>query len=285
MKRWQDETKRAGAAPRSVTLTRRALVLGALAAPAIAAPAAYLVPVQLNGRPARLLLDTGATRSVLTLAAVRRLGLPSDGWVDTLLRGAGGRLESHDNADVAEARAGALRLFQRPGQPLSFAVTTQLFGDADGLLGGDILRHFDILVSAAGTVALRPPGTIAAAPPAVPLTSLFPNLLLAPITLDGNHLTALLDTGATASLLNARGLHKMGRLSQGPSSTIKALGGPTSVQSHDFQRLTIGPLTIDHPNLLTANVPELAFDLILGTDIIARTGFAISYARRVVRIG
>ncbi len=265
-------------------LTRRALVLGALAAPALAAPAAYLVPVQLNDRPARLLLDTGATRSVLTLAAVRRLGLPSDGWVDTLLRGAGGRLESHDNADVAEARAGALRLFQRPGQGLSFAVTTQVFGGADGLLGGDILRHFDIAVSAAGAVALRPPGTVSAAPPAVPLTTLFPDLLLAPVTLDGRRLTALVDTGATNSLINARGLHKLGRLGQGPSSTIQALGGPAAVQAHEFQRLGLGPLTIERPVLLTAFVPELAFDLILGTDIIGRAGFAISYARRVLRL-
>jgi len=263
-------------------LSRRAFVAGLLAAPARGASAADLVPVRLDGKPARLLLDTGAARSVLTLAAVRRLGLPGDAWVDTLLRGAGGRLESHVNADVAQASAGGLRLFQRPGQSLSFSVTTQYLGVADGLLGGDILRHCDIAVSAAGDVALSPAGRLAPAARRVTLSPLFPDLLRAPVTLDGTALTALLDTGSSASLLNARGLHKMGRLTAGQSGTIRALGGPEGVQSHRFARLTVGPLTIEGVTLLAAPVPEPAFDLILGLDIIGRGAFTISYAQRAL---
>jgi hypothetical protein len=263
-------------------LSRRAFVAGLLAAPAAASSAADLVPVWLDGRPARLLLDTGAARSVLTLAAVRRLGLPGDAWVDTLLRGAGGRLESHRNADVAQASAGGLRLFQRPGQALSFSVTTQFLGAADGLLGGDILRHCDIAVSAAGTVALSPAGRLARPARGVALSPLFPDLLCVPVTLDGQALTALLDTGASASLLNARGLHRMGRLAAGPEGHIQALGGATQVQAHRFARLVVGPLTIEGPTLLAAQVPEAAFDLILGLDIIGRGAFTISYARRLL---
>jgi hypothetical protein len=260
-------------------LSRRAFVAGLLAAPAAAASAPDLVPVRLDGRPARLLLDTGAARSVLTLAAVRRLGLPGDAWVDTLLRGAGGRLENHANADVAQASAGRLRLFQRPGQGLSFSVTTGYLGVADGLLGGDILRHCDIEVSAAGAVALGPAGRVRAAR-GVALSPLFPDLLCVPVTLDGQALTALLDTGASASLLNAKGLHRMGRLTADPEGKIEALGGALPVQAHRFARLAVGPLMIKGPTLLAAEVPEAAFDMILGLDIIARGAFTISYARR-----
>jgi hypothetical protein len=263
-------------------ISRRALMAGVLAAPAWAAATGELAAVRLEGRPAQLLLDTGATRSVLTLNAVRRLGLRSDVWVDTLLRGAGGRLESHANADVAQASAGPLRLFQRPGQSLSFAVTTQVFGAADGLLGGDILRHVDIAVSEAGAVALGPPGSAAAGAQSVPLTPLFPDLLLAPVTLDGHALTALLDTGASASLLNAKGLHKIGRLGAGMPGTIQALGGPSGVQSHRFGRLTVGPLRLEGVDLLAAPVPEAAFDLILGLDVIGRGAFTISYVHRTL---
>ncbi len=265
-------------------MSRRAFVAGAITAPAWAAAAGDLVAVRLEGQLARLLLDTGATRSVLTVAAVRRLGLHSDAWVDTLLRGAGGRLESHANADVAQASAGPLRLFQRPGQGLSFSVTRQVFGGADGLLGGDVLKHVEIAVSAAGEVTLSPPGRVTVTP-GVALSPLFPDLLLAPVTLDGQALTALVDTGASMTLLNARGLHKMGRLGAGTPATIQALGGPAEVQSHQFKHLTVGPLAIDAPRLLSAAVPEPAFDMILGRDVIGRGAFNISYAHRWLGLG
>jgi predicted aspartyl protease len=265
-------------------LSRRAAMALLACAPARAQTTGTLVAITLNGRPAQLVLDTGATRSVLTVPAVRRLGLTTDRWVDTLLRGAGDRLESHANADAGTARAGALRLFQRAGQPLSFAVTTGSLGTADGLLGGDILRHCDIAVSPGPVISLHPPGTLPRGPDAVPLVLLFPDLLLLPVTLDGQLLTALLDTGASRSLLNARGLHRLGRLPAGVPGSVQALGGAMPVRAHAFRSLAIGSTTIANPVILAAPVTEAAFDMILGMDVLGRSGFALSYAGRTLSL-
>src|SRR4051794_13520988 len=58
-----------------------------------------LVPVEVNGVEASFVLDTGAARSVVTEAAVRRLGLARDPWVGTTMSGIGG-VNRRANADT-----------------------------------------------------------------------------------------------------------------------------------------------------------------------------------------
>jgi hypothetical protein len=243
-----------------------------------------VVPVLLNGGLAHMLLDTGAERSVISRAAAARLGLPFDPWVETTMRGAGGELETHRNADVQIATLGGVRLVQRATQPgLSLAVASFGLGGADGLLGGDILRHFTLdLDFPAGRMALRPARWAPPVGNSVPLTLLWPDLLLAPVRLDGQMLTALVDTGASASLVNARGLHRLGltpaAMAQDQSAATAAIGGRLPVRVHRFSELRLGGLRIPAPWMLTAPVPEPAFDLILGLDILARQRIALSYA-------
>lgn len=268
-------------------LTRRAALLGSLAGayPALAAPQTVriplyvannrcILPVTLDGQTARMVLDTGAERSVITRAAVRRLGLKLDPWVDTTLRGAGGMLETHANADVRAASLGGAALYQRPGSPaLSLAVTRDLPG-ADGLLGGDLLQHVTLDLDFPQATLTLGPARIATA---VPLRRLWPDLLLAQLQLDGCSLTALLDTGATNSLVNARGLHRLGLALAGHAVPSWALGGAFAVVPHRFTELRIGALTLPNPILATANVPEPAFDMILGMDVLGRQRLILSY--------
>ena len=47
---------------------------------------AILVEVMVNDRPARMILDTGAQRSVVSKDAVRKLDLALDEWVATTMR-------------------------------------------------------------------------------------------------------------------------------------------------------------------------------------------------------
>lgn len=259
-------------------MRRRAVLLGGLAT--IGAAAAdgdfialelaggrCLVPVVLDGRPARLLLDTGAERTIMAAAAVARLGLRRDGWVGTTLRDATGRLERHANVDVAMARAGGVRLSQGlPGGGLSLPVSSDDLAGADGLLGGDILRHFSVdLDFSRARLMLRPAGD--ATPGTVRLQTLRGDLLLAPLRLDGHALTALVDTGASVSLLNARGLYRLG-LDAAPS--------------HRFGALQIGALRVPDPILLTLDVAAAGYDLVLGLDVLGRRRFIVSYQRLVL---
>src|SRR6185312_14997777 len=46
--------------------------------------------VDVNGKPARFVIDTGAERTIISEAAVHRLGLRRDPWVGTTVRGVGG---------------------------------------------------------------------------------------------------------------------------------------------------------------------------------------------------
>jgi predicted aspartyl protease len=280
---------------KSSAIGRRAAFLGGLASAAAAAvprdaaiPIAIVqgrcvVPVLLDGRAARMLLDTGADISLVTRAAVARLRLRPDPWVSTTLRGASGLEERHANVDVRSARAGTVPLFQRMAATgLNLPVTSSVIGGADGLLGGDILQHYtlDLNIPEARLLLATAPPT-ARPPDAVHLQLLRRNQLLAPVQLDGHRLVALLDTGASTSLVNARGLYRLGLASKppqhDPAVPMLALGGETTVHVHRFAELRIGAFRVAAPSLLTQAVPEPAFDLILGLDVLGRQRLVLSY--------
>ncbi len=287
------------------TIGRRAALSG-LASLAISAPAGAVaetaaiavdvangrcvVPVTFDRQIARMLLDTGAERSVITLAAAKRLRLKFDPWVDTTMRGAGGRLDTHANADVSAAAIGGIPIYQRRSLlSLSLAVTTLDLGDVDGLLGGDILQHHTLDLDF--TAAILTLGLRRAALPShsVRLRLLWPDLLLAPVVLDGRGLTALVDTGSSASLINARGLHRLGltpaRIAAGRPMSSLSLGGRLNANLYPFAGLRIGPLVIRNPAILAAEIPEAAFDMILGLDVLGRQRLLLSYADLTLALG
>lgn len=246
-----------------------------------------VVPVVLAGAPARMVLDTGTERTILTRASVARRGLGLDDWVGTAMRGVGGKLDEHLNAVVPQLSLGGVEMFQRnPGEPLSLPVTALDLGGLDGLLGGDVLRHFTVVLEQ-GAVSLLPPG--ACGPEAVPLSMLRRALPLAPVRLDGVALTALIDTGATTSLINARGLYRLGvspsRMASDPKVSAIGIGGRFESSQHRFSELRLGRLRVADPALLTLATPEPAFDLVIGLDVLARQRMVLSYAPGALSLG
>lgn len=274
---------------------RRALLLGSIASIA-AAPlprgvaisidatnGRCVVPVLLDGQVARMVLDTGAERTVITAAAASRLRLRRDLWVDTPMVGAGGLAEAHPNADVSSATLGGVVLYQSlPGRALSLSVTDQLLDGADGLLGADMLRHQTLdLDMPKARLVLQPVSEAVPTNNSIPLRPWTRGLLLAPLRVDDQELTALVDTGASGTLINARGLYKLGitpaRAAQDPVVSVAGLGGRFRAHIHQFASLQFGELSMPAPLLLTTPVPEVAFDVILGLDILGREQFRISY--------
>jgi predicted aspartyl protease len=242
-----------------------------------------VIPVRLDGRLARMILDTGAERSLITRAAAPRLGLTFDRWVETTMRDAGGRLETHPNADIAAATIGGIALYQRPpSRALSFAVASANLGGADGLLGGDLLRPFTLgLDMRRATLTLATADGGPAIDGCIRLRPLWPDLLLAPVVLNGCGLLALVDTGSTGSIINARGLSRLGltpaRLARDVSVSMLGVGGRYPARLHRFTELRIGSLTIPKPALAASTVPEAGFDMILGLDILGRRKLSLSY--------
>ena len=259
-----------------------------------------VVAVALNGQDTPLLLDTGAGRSLLTAAAVQRAGLPLDEWVSTPLRGAGNRLEDRRNVMLRSMALGGLAL-QRRGlaQSISLPVTAQRLdasGRIAGLLGADMLSRYDLdLDFPGGRMTLyavtgcagrfipwnTPYDTIAARP-------LPDDGILVPVLIDGHALDAQLDTGSEVSLIDARGLHRLGltpeAIAHEPATQGLGIGGAFLEHRHQFAELRIGTLRIAAPAIRVAALPRPSVDMLLGMDVLGSRRIWISYATAQVFI-
>lgn len=253
-----------------------------------------IVSVALNDEATPMLLDTGAGRTLLTAAAVQRGNLPQDEWVSTPLRGAGNRIEEHRNATLRSVALGGVKLRQRGlAQTISVAVTAQLLdarGEIAGLLGADLLSNYDLeldftagrltLYAVAGCAGRFLPWT--AAYDAIPARLLPGHALLIPVMVDGRTLDAQVDTGSTDSLIDARGLHRLGitqaALAHDPTNPSVGIGGTFLEQRHQFAELRIGAERIAAPSIRVAAVPRPGVDMLLGMDVMASRRIWISYA-------
>jgi predicted aspartyl protease len=259
------------------------------------------VPVALNGQDTPMLLDTGAGRTLLTAAAVQRENLPQDEWVSTPLRGAGNRIEEHRNVILTSMALGGLKL-QRRGlaQSISLAVTGQRLdpqGRIAGLLGADLLSRYDLdLDLPAGRLMLYSVTACAgrylpwtSSYDAIPARILPDNALVVQVLIDGRTLDAQLDTGAGASLIDARGLHRLGltpaALAHDSTSLATGIGGQFLDQRHRFSELRIGAERIVSPTIRVAALPRPGVDMLLGMDVLASRRIWISYATAQLFIG
>lgn len=112
----------------------------------------YVVEARVNGAgPVHLIVDTGATATVISPDAARRLGLRVRRDPPVRLRTAGGAVDAGwarvEAIDVAGWKAGPLRV-----------VVHDAVSGADGLLGMDYLGAFHVEIRAEGPyLVLSPP--------------------------------------------------------------------------------------------------------------------------------
>ena len=260
---------------------------------------AITVPVEVNGITATLILDTGAQRSVVTEAAVQRLGLARDPWVGTTISGVGG-IQRRPNANPRSLTLGGVRLVRRTlnhDTSLTVGILPRTLAGSrviDGLLGRDFLALFDLdLDVPARRLTLYqvhdcsgrflpwsgPYDTISVTTPAE-------DAMVVPVTLDGTPLRALLDTGASASLLAAPGMVRVGlqqaSLAGDPGDQVSGLGPHiVTMYRHTFRSLRVGGQTIDAPVIWVAPIRLMPItDMLLGADWLAGRRVWISYATR-----
>lgn len=97
-------------------------------------------PVTIDGKgPLRLVLDTGASRSALTPAALTKLGIRPDLDRTVLLRGTTG------SARVPTVRVGQVEIGDLLAERQTMVVVDDAFGGADGVLATTALRDRRIL--------------------------------------------------------------------------------------------------------------------------------------------
>ncbi len=256
-----------------------------------------MAPVEINGMAATMILDTGAGRSVVTREAVRRLGLELDEWVGTTMRGVGG-VERHRNANPRSLVFGGVALQRRTTtRDTSLTVGTLPRASTphrviDGLLGRDFLSVFDLVLDMPGrSVTLYDvQGCVGRFPPwsgeftAIKLDNPTDTALVAPVDIDGKRLRALLDTGASASLIAAPGMYRLGlteaMLADDPVNTISGLGpNVLTMRRHRFTRMLVGNQALEAPAIWVAPVRlNPIVDMLLGADWLAGRKVWISFA-------
>ena len=235
-----------------------------------------VVRVVINDRSADLIVDTGATTTVLNQAAASVLGLrpiAGPGLRYTTVQGAG----RATRASIAKLRLASLTL-----SDVAVAVTPDT--PEDGVLGLDVLSHYDLDVNLAqGQIVLHEgglcPGQSPPWPPGVlelPAARLVRGgrgrepYLMVPVSLDGVASFGMLDSGAAAGSLVSVALAAQAgmRAEDGGAGAISVLGFGTRILlgQHQFGELLVGREQFLKPNLLVGGDPGVIFPVILGHD-------------------
>jgi hypothetical protein len=260
-----------------------------------------LVDVQVNDIAATFILDTGADRTLMGEDVVRRLGLERDGWVTSTILGIGG-LQQRPNALPRSLRLGTTPLRRRTlTNDTSVTVgplpVTQIAGRSiAGLLGRDFLSPFDLdidlpdhritLYDVRGCDALFLPWTTPYA--AIPATMPMGAALVVQVLIDGRPLRALIDTGASSSLITASGMFRLGvtpaLLARDPAGNGAGVGpAPVPMHLHRFAELRVGPDVMRDPALWVASVRVVPIvDMLLGADWLQMRRVWLSFATKQV---
>lgn len=256
-----------------------------------------LAPLEVNGIDGTFILDTGAAQTVVTPDAVNHFSLALDEWTATTMRGVGG-IERRRNADPRSVTLGGVTLHRRSvARDSTLRVATLPHGmlggrRVDGLLGRDFLSLFDLDLDLPGrTLALYDVQGCAGrflpwrtAYLSVPVENPAESALVVPLELDGVALRALLDLGASRTLVGAPGMARLGlgleRLREDPSRIVSGMGPHTvTVWQHRFDTLRIGGETFARPTFLVAPIEiQPISDMLLGADWLLRHRVWISYA-------
>jgi predicted aspartyl protease len=240
---------------------------------------ALLVPVALGQRLVLMILDTGAERTILDPVETERFGYREDPARVSRLVGVGGRMPPRHDVTVPQLTFGDLRF-----NNLAVAVgETPLFGRGApvvGLIGGDILGPLDLDFDfAAGRLALYHVPSCSTDP--IPWsasasrlqTIRHGRLTVIEVELDGTPLTAVIDTGATRSVLLADAADRIGLRSEYmlsiPSSSGEGIGGlPMGLHAHRFRELRMGQTVFRNQVLAVGEGRMGNLDMLIGLDLL-----------------
>ncbi len=271
-------------ASQSCTLTRRASV-------PVSLPGIPLVAAEINGRPATLILDTGAEYSVLTGAAARRLGVTTRYDFARTMGGIGREMRTGD-AKLDSFRLGGV-LLRDPRILVGDVVLHIGASDPDGLLGASVLGDFDLdidlprrrltLYDRVDCARLQPPWTGRYA--TLEMTRSLSGHPFFPVTINGHTLSATLDTGAQRTVLAARaapgaGVGADSQLATRELRTQGAAGEIVPASLHLVREFRVGGEPIRTPILVAPAALPRDIDALLGLDFLMTHRVWLSYGSR-----
>jgi predicted aspartyl protease len=252
-----------------------------------------VVPVELQGRPERFILDTGASSTVVTDDLARALELPVPA-AEVEGGGAGGAL-----TDVHLVTLEGLTVGSRHLPPLDAVVmpakSLAVVGEpVAGILGQDVLSSFVVEMDIPHrSLQLCSGGSrpVTEGMQKVPFVRLVGGLIRLDARLDETNVPAVLDSGAAQSVVNthaARASHPAGNVLQ-RAKAVGADGTPVAGGVESFSLFQLGTVKMEAPSFFVADLPVFAaFEMvegpgmILGLDFLGEHRVVIDYARAAV---
>lgn len=249
-----------------------------------------IVTAHINGGTADFLFDTGAERSIMTAAAAKRLGVAAHFEYARRMRSLGTAVSGGD------ARLSSFRLGGMPVGNFSILVgpvALPAIGGKpiDGLLGADFLGDYEVdLDLPHGRITLfTPPLCPMTAPPwggsyaTIEANRSLHDRLFFPVRLDGHSLSALIDTGAQLTTLDAESAAAVGvtgaALARDPITTLRgAAAEPVNSRAHRFAELQIDGELLRDQTILVTSLGLQDADLVLGADFLRWQRVWLSYA-------
>jgi predicted aspartyl protease len=244
------------------------------------------IPVQLDGRDYRLMVDTGGYINTLSEHVLKEGNYHA-------MRGAGmlrgmGTTKLDSALTIKDFAIGHAH-----GRDFGFYV-----GDfdsllADGTLAPQILAAYDVDFDFAHSKLnlIHPdhcPGKVnywtKFTPVVVPIRIVDTTHIRIPVTIDGKEINAMLDTGAPTSFITMRAARRyLGLDEKDPAlksrGTVSINGMAGTVYNYPFQSLSFGAIQVSHPqiHIVEDRVWDNQTDLLLGIGILRQLHLYIAY--------
>jgi predicted aspartyl protease len=258
-----------------------------------------LLPLAIDGQSLTALLDTGSFMSLIDPAVAHRLGLALQHSIEPLVAGADGRpladyVQAHSIRLGGVARGSVLFVV-----PPRWSVTDARVA---AVLGRDVVRGWDVeLDLGEGLVRLYPRNRclgmilpFGGGAETVPIEAMLGHIIVS-VRLNGQHLRALLDTGATNSSLpldTARRLFGIGPGMAGVTragAVVTPDGGRLARWQYRFNLLELGRTRLQAPVIDLMNRPSNSHvaadhDLVLGVSELRQLRLYIAYGQNRLAI-
>jgi len=253
------------------------------------------VPVTVNGVAERFFVDTGAAVTTLSDSLANALNIPRDFDHTIDMFGVAGR-ESHLYiGEVDSINVGGLEVKKQSFPVAAFGSFMLADGHshADGLIGADILSHFDVdidiphrqiaLWRVQGCSVVKPDWQGDAS--SVPMQIAPSHNITVPVRIDGAMLDLMLDTGAGDLLLSTRAAARAGATPEVLEESRQSTGFGVNDRSypvwlHVFRRVEVGTQVYGDVRGVVVNRGRYMDqgDGLLGVEFLKRGRVWISYS-------
>lgn len=214
-----------------------------------------LVPVQIQGTPEMMMIDTGSPITILDPVTAATLQLK------TMPIGQGQLINSRGQSVKERAEISEIGLGHSRASDVRVLIAPSTLTDDKslaGLLGADLLRNYDIEIDPTagklnlfsqdhceGKVIYWPADAVAV----VPLRIALSGHIEMPVELDGKSLNAIFDTGARDTLLNAETAADVFGITSGTKRDSTTDSEGLEFQ-HIFNSLDFDGIAISHPDVV-----------------------------------